>query len=159
MRKFSCACPAFTSPYPCLITKLMHVTSSSVHATPIRTVSTKAVSSSITVFNATNWTSVHMRSGVVLSGTRHVRHPTRIELTTEAERHRRLYKTCHPTRVELPMKTALLTLHGHRLKKNKCYIRSMAKPKSKAPAWYNIVLLIVFLIVMFVLGMFWIGPW
>ena len=30
---------------------------------------------------------------------------------------------------------------------------------SKLPKWYNILLFVLLLVVLFVVGMFWIGPW
>ena len=30
---------------------------------------------------------------------------------------------------------------------------------SKGPKWYNVLLFVLFLVVLFVVGMFWIGPW
>ena len=33
------------------------------------------------------------------------------------------------------------------------------KAPSKGPKWYNVLLFVLFLVVLFVVGMFWIGPW
>jgi len=36
---------------------------------------------------------------------------------------------------------------------------SFPSPSSSPPKWYNVLLLVAFFAVLFVVGMFWIGPW
>ena len=47
------------------------------------------------------------------------------------------------------------------MKEGETSLRNALLPKREGapPKWYNIVLLVLFFVVLFVVGMFWIGPW